>query len=92
MTTTRLPKLACAASAFALIATGLLSTTPAEARRGKDYFSETYIFNKPMDGYSGHAGAYYCDYQKKPNIVCSRDRNGNERCVRKGWQLRQHCY
>ncbi len=69
-----------------------LTSTPAEAGRGKDYFSEVYKFNKPHDGYSGFSGAYFCDYQRKPNIECKTDKSGNQKCVRKGWLLRQHCY
>jgi hypothetical protein len=45
-----------------------------------------------MHGYSGRAGSYYCDYQRLPNRVCSFTANGEERCVIKGWTLRQHCY
>lgn len=68
-----------------------LTASPAEARRGKDYFSETYRFNKPHDGYSGFSGAYYCDYQKRPVRECGASRSGRPVC-KTVWLLRQHCY
>jgi hypothetical protein len=70
----------------------LVSATTAEARGGKEYFVQSYEFDRPMHGYSGRAGSYYCDYQRLPNRVCSFTANGEERCVIKGWTLRQHCY
>lgn len=79
-------------AAFAAAALSpLFSATTAEAR-GKQYFSQTYDFDRPMHGYSGRAGSYYCDYQRLPNRVCSITANGQERCEIKGWTLRQHCY
>lgn len=69
-----------------------VGATTAGAGGGKDYYSDVKIFDKPHDGYSGRVGAYMCDYQRKPNLVCKSDKYGNEKCVRKGWQLRQHCY
>lgn len=72
--------------ALAIVSGAALIASPAEAGRGKDYYSETYRFNKPHNGYSGFSGAYYCDYQKKPVREC----NG-KRC-KTVWLLRQHCY
>lgn len=71
---------------------GLLSTTAAEARGGKEYFVQDYQFDQPMSGYEGQAGSYYCSYQRLPNRVCAYDSNGNEKCKVVGWTLRQHCY
>ena len=42
----------------------LVSATTAEARGGKEYFVQSYEFDRPMHGYSGRAGSYYCDYQR----------------------------
>jgi hypothetical protein len=71
---------------------GLLSSTAAQARGGKEFFSEDYQFDQPMKGYEGQAGNYYCSFQRLPNRVCVIDANGNERCQIKGWTLRQYCY
>ncbi len=67
-------------------------TTAAQARGGKEFYSEDYQFDQPMKGYEGQAGNYYCSYQRLPNRVCTVDANGNERCQVKGWTLRQYCY
>jgi len=75
----------------ALLATavaGALTSTEAEARGAKEFFSQDYQFDRPMHGYEGQQGNYYCSYQRIPKNVC--DRNG--RCRVKGWILRQHCY
>lgn len=85
---------AVATAAIALAAT-LGAHTAAEAKGGggRQYFVQTYTFDKPMHGYSGRAsGGYYCDYQRLPNRVCTMDKNGNEKCFIKDWTLRQHCY
>jgi len=71
---------------------GMLSTTAAQARGGKEFFTEDYQFNQPMHGYQGQAGSYYCSYQRLPNRVCTVDSNGNEHCSVQGWTLRQYCY
>ena len=71
---------------------GLMSTTAAEARGGKEFYVQDYQFDQPMSGYEGQAGNYYCSYQRLPNRVCTTDANGNERCKVQGWTLRQHCY
>jgi len=75
----------------ALLATavgGALTSTDAEARGGKEYFSQDYKFDRPMHGYEGRQGNYYCSYQRIPNNVLGRD----GRYKVKGWTLRQHCY
>lgn len=56
--------------------------------RGKEYFSETYTFSKPMNGYEGRAGDYYCSYIKTPVTKC--DAGGNN-CKVVAWNLEQHC-
>jgi len=90
--TAHLTRLACLSGLALALALGTtLAGTPAHAK-GKEYFSETYNFKTPHNGYSGFAGQHFCDYQKKPNIECFTDRNGRQKCVKKGWQLRQHCY
>jgi hypothetical protein len=62
------------------------------AKGGKDFYSQDYQFDRPMKGYEGQAGNYYCSYQRLPNRVCSTDSSGNERCRVQGWTLRQYCY
>ncbi len=61
--------LCCAVLASALA--GVMSTTAAQARGGKEFYSEDYQFDQPMKGYEGQAGNYYCSYQRLPNRVCS---------------------
>lgn len=75
-----------AAAALALVPS--LYVTTAEAGRGKDMYVRDYQFDKPMNGYSGHAGAYYCDYVKLPNRKCTAD----GQCKIVSWTLRQTCY
>jgi hypothetical protein len=70
--------------------TAFVSVTPAEARKGKDVYVQDYKFKKPMHGYSGHSGAYYCDYQRLPVRKCSYA-GGVEKCKIVGWTLRQMC-
>ena len=71
---------------------GMLTSTAAEAKGAKDFYSEDYQFDQPAHGYQGQAGSYYCSYQRLPNRVCEIDANGSERCKVKGWTLRQYCY
>lgn len=81
--------LAAATAAFAGLT---LASGSAEAGgRGKEVFVQEYKFDKPMHGYSGHSGSYYCDYQRVPERKCSVDRSGNEHCSIVGWKLRQMC-
>lgn len=75
-------------AATALLAP-LLSTSSAHAGgRGKEYFSETYTFAKPMNGFEGRAGDYYCSYIKTPVRKCDAT-GANCRIV--AWQLEQRC-
>lgn len=76
------------AAAVATIAAAALAPTVAEARSGKQLFIETYNFKKPMHGYSGHSGNYYCDYQRLPQRRC--DASG-QNCKIVGWTLQQIC-
>jgi hypothetical protein len=77
--------------AFATIAgLAFLSGSPAEAR-GKEVFVQTYQFSKPMHGYSGRSGNYYCDYQRLPNRKCFVNANGHESCKIVSWTLREMC-
>lgn len=79
-------------AALATIATtALLSATAANARGGKEVFVQDYQFAKPMHGYSGHSGNYYCDYQRLPNRKCRVNANGTESCKIVGWTLREMC-
>jgi len=74
----------CAALVGAAIATG----SPAEAGgRGKEFFSQTYTFDKPMHGYEGRAGDYYCSYVRIP--VHKVDAKGRLKVV--AWTLEQRC-
>ncbi len=67
----------------------LLSISPADARgSGRQIYEQDYHFDKPMHGYSGHAGNYYCDYQRLPQRKC--DANG-QNCKIVGWTLRELC-
>jgi hypothetical protein len=75
------------AAAIATIAGVSFTATSAEAGKGKQLYLETYNFKKPMHGYSGHSGNYYCDYQRLPQRRC--DANG--RCKIVGWTLQQIC-
>jgi hypothetical protein len=64
----------------------LLAGTKAEAGHGKDFYSKEYTFDKPMNGYQGFSGAYYCSYVKQPKDVCTP----NGQCKRI-WTLVQSC-
>ena len=46
------------------------------AKGGKDFYVQDYQFDRPMSGYEGRAGNYYCSYQRLPNRVCVTDSNG----------------
>lgn len=71
--------------------TASLGATDAQARGGKEHFVQDYKFAKPMHGYSGRAGNYYCDYVRMPDRQCAVV-SGVERCRVVGWTLRQTCY
>ena len=58
------------ALALAIAAGALAASTSAEAGgRGKEFFVQDYKFDKPMHGYSGQSGSYYCDYQRLPDQI-----------------------
>lgn len=64
----------------------LIPGSDAHARGGKEYFQQTYQFDRPMNGYHGFSGAYHCSYVKTPKNVC----DGKGRCKRV-WELLQTC-
>lgn len=59
--------------------------TDADARGGKEYFQQTYQFDRPMDGYQGFAGAYHCSYVRTPKQVCHKGK------CKRVWELLQTC-
>ena len=80
------------AAAFATLAcAALLTGSAAQAGGGKGVYVEDYHFDKPMHGYSGQSGNYYCDYQRLPERKCVVDASGHERCKIVGWTLREMC-
>lgn len=73
----------------ALIAAGAtvastVAGTDAHAR-GKQYYSETYQFDRAMNGYEGFSGAYHCSFVKTPKKLCL---SGKCKTV---WELVQTC-
>ncbi len=76
------------AAAITTLAGMSFAPTAAQAGRGKQLYLETYQFKKPMHGYSGHSGNYYCDYQRLPNRRC--DASG-QNCKIVSWTLQQIC-
>jgi len=66
----------------------------AEAKRGHG----TRVIEKhfetpgPVEGYSGFAGSYYCDYQRIPNRKCVVTASRQESCKIVSWTLKQACY
>jgi hypothetical protein len=74
----------------AAVAAAVFAASPAEAGRGKEVFIQDYQFSKPMHGYSGHSGNYYCDYQRLPQRKCVV-LGGHEVCKIVGWTLREMC-
>ncbi|MCB1485484.1 MAG: hypothetical protein KDJ17_11400 [Hyphomicrobiaceae bacterium] len=77
------------AAAIATVAGMSFAPTAAQAGRGgKQIYIQTYEFKKPMHGYSGHSGNYYCDYQRLPNRRC--DANGRN-CKIVSWTLQEIC-
>jgi hypothetical protein len=81
------------AAAFAVAMIGLaVGASAANAAGGaKEVFVQDYQFAKPMHGYSGHSGNYFCDYQRLPNRKCVITANGTESCRIVGWTLREMC-
>jgi len=82
-----------AAIAAALLA-NVAAPDSAEARRsrGKDVIEKHYITDRPVKGFSGFAGGYYCDYKRVPNRQCVLLPNGQESCRIVNWTLTQACY
>lgn len=78
--TSALAVLAAAALLFPLIA-----SSDADAKGGKEYFAQTYQFDKPMNGYQGFSGAYHCSYVKTPKTVCVAGK------CKRVWELLQTC-
>ena len=87
---TSFSKIFALAAAFATIsgASLLTATNAAAGGKGRELYLETYTFKKPMHGYSGHSGNYYCDYQRLPNRKC--DANG-QNCKIVSWTLQEIC-
>lgn len=83
--------LSLAVASATLAAALAISGSAAYARGAKDVYVETYQFAKPMHGYSGQAGGYYCDYQRLPNRKCVVNANGAESCKIVSWTLREMC-
>lgn len=74
---------------FAAVATfAAVNGDNAHARGGKEYFSQTYQFSKPMTGVEGRVGAYYCSHRTQP--IYKTLPNGKRVIV--GHELFQHCY
>lgn len=88
LTKTTLALSLAAAAALPLLA----GASAAEARGGKPHYVQDYQFKKPMHGYSGRAGEFYCDYVRLPERRCAVTASGTERCRVVGWTLRQTCY
>jgi hypothetical protein len=90
---TKLSNAFALAAAFAtLAAVALFGGSSAYAGGGgKEVFVQDYHFDKPMHGYSGQSGNYYCDYQRLPERKCFVDSRGHETCKIVGWTLREMC-
>ncbi|WP_295559174.1 hypothetical protein [uncultured Hyphomicrobium sp.] len=78
--TTGFVALAIAAAFAPLVAGG------AAHAKGKDFYAQSYQFDRPMNGYEGFSGAYHCSYVKTPKNVC----NKAGQCKRV-WELLQTC-
>jgi hypothetical protein len=77
----------------AMIGSLALFSDPAEALRGKGYYSRQYQFDRPVRGYEGWVfPGYYCTYKRYPRRICRYDKRGRERCRITGWTLKQICY
>lgn len=72
-------------AATAAVALSPLAAGGALARGGKEYFSQTYQFDRPMNGYQGFSGAYHCSYVKTPKTVCHAGK------CKRVWELLQTC-
>ena len=69
-------------------AAAVVASGAAEAKKGKEFYSETYRTKKPLHGFEGRVGDYYCSYHRVP--VHKVNKQGRMKVV--GWELRQHCY
>lgn len=78
------------AIAIAAAFTALGTATAEAGGHGKEVFIQDYQLAKPLHGYSGHAGNYYCDYQRLPIRKCVVT-GGAEKCRIVGWTLREMC-
>ena len=83
---------AFAATVASLTGAALFTCSAADAAgSAKEIFVQDYKFDKPMHGYSGHSGNFYCDYQRLPDRKCYVNANGSETCKIVGWTLREMC-
>lgn len=73
------------AALTAAVAFSPLVSGGANAKGGKEYFAETYQFDRPMNGYQGFSGAYHCSYVKTPKNVCVAGK------CKRVWELLQTC-
>lgn len=74
------------AAVLALAMLGAVGLSPdADARGGKEYFQQTYRFDRPMDGYQGFSGAYHCSYVRTPKQICHKG------TCKRVWELLQTC-
>jgi hypothetical protein len=81
-----------AAAVFAVLAVAIAGPSAANAGGGaKEFFVQEYHFAKPMRGFSGFSSNYYCDYQRKPNQVCTTRPDGTEKCRIVNWVLTEMC-
>jgi hypothetical protein len=76
---------AVAALTAGFILSSVFAGTQAHAKGGKEYFSETYTFDKPHNGYEGFSGNYHCSYIKTPKTVCLAGK------CKRVWELLQTC-
>lgn len=89
MTNTQIKTFALGTFLAAATLAPVLTVTTAEAGgRGKEFFSQTYRTAKPLHGFEGRAGDYYCSYIRVP--ISKPDANGRLKVV--AWELQQHCY
>lgn len=82
-------KIRLAAVTFLVAAAALvpvLASGDANARGGKEYFEQEYLFDQPMAGKEGFQGAYFCSYKTTPIVITLP--NGQK--VKK-WKLTQSC-
>lgn len=84
-------KILLSAAAAATLASAFLVSADTASARGKEFFVEEYQVSKPLHGYSGHAGAYYCDYQRLPRRKCTYSASGQQSCRIVGWTVREMC-